>query len=291
MTDKLPEASKAIIGCILVLLMAGIACSLPQFSLGNLTGGKDTTQATNQIGDLQQTQIAEQGTQISKPELPSSVLTEVAATIHVGVTIAAQTLQAQMTNMGKETPTTTGIPYTESPPELTIEPEQRKTQEATNIAEGSSDATADATESGLPFTPTLAGYTFIPPSSGANLITPAFRVSGVHLVLCNGGYTANFKIYSTASSTLESLSLQFKDRNTDSILWGPTVQNTPFLWTDKTCNINGFDRIYAGQTRYVGNFLGTRSLSLHTIQATIILCTKEDLMGNCYTAIAEFVVP
>jgi hypothetical protein len=152
-------------------------------------------------------------------------------------------------------------------------------------------ATLEPTESALNQIPTIVGYTPFTPSAILIWKTPAFQVKNLNLHQCNGGYAAIFKLTSTFSTALESLSLQFKDRNSNSILFGPSMSNRPFINSDKTCLFTGSDSMYLSQTAFVGNYLGSKDLRLHTIQATIKLCTKEDLMGSCYRALVEFVVP
>jgi hypothetical protein len=113
----------------------------------------------------------------------------------------------------------------------------------------------------------------------------------VHLHPCGNSYAANFAIYNTAGVPLESLSLLIIDRNTGAVLSGPTVSDTPFMSTDRTCETGGIASLATKHTLYIGNWLGRKNLQTHTLRAVIKLCTKNGLQGLCYTAPVEFVVP
>jgi hypothetical protein len=85
--------------------------------------------------------------------------------------------------------------------------------------------------------------------------------------------------------------LQFIDLSTDQDLYGPTISNAPFMWTDRTCTPGGTDQLDPGYWLFAGGPLGPGRLSGHSILANFLFCSGEDLSGQCYPRSVEFVVP
>jgi len=258
-----------------VLLLSVLACSLPNISL--------TKPEENQTEKTQSTSE-------SAAKLPENVLTEAAATIQNSLPVIGSTETVAPPDLPQAPPielTNTPTPTLTSTKQPTKTP--TKTKSPTTIPPTKTNApTATGTHT---LTPTVVGYTQFPMSPGSTWTTAGFSVKNIHLHTCNGGYAANFKINNRAAVALESLSLKFEDRNTGTVLHGPTVNNAPFMTTDKTCATGGINRLNSGKTLYIGNHLGANDLNLHTIQATIKICTLNSMAGTCFTALLDFVIP
>ncbi len=82
-----------------------------------------------------------------------------------------------------------------------------------------------------------------------------------------------------------------RDVSTNHILVGPVTRNAPFSNTDRSCYQGGIERLDSGHVLYLGESLSHSSLKGHTLQATIKLCTHENLYGTCVQKVIEFVVP
>jgi len=250
---------KSYLTLFIVLLLVSLSCTLP---------GLPQPEPTNTPSEI---------IEVTEPTMPieptkgisGNILTEVAKSIYATVTQNA------------------GIPSTsetEEPPVSTSEiPISTPTTAPTSTLSQPPEAATST------ITPSTG---FLPSDPDQQLwITPYFRVRNINLHNCGLTYAANFKVTSTTNRYLESVSLKFTDLSTGTILLGPETNNSPFLNTDRTCNIYGADSLGPYQTRYVGNTLGPKSLKTHTILANIKLCTKEYLEGTCHEAIVEFVVP
>ena len=118
-----------------------------------------------------------------------------------------------------------------------------------------------------------------------------FKVWGVNLAACAGGYSANYTIQNLAGCALESLSLSFIDLTSGWVIYGPFVSNAPFGYDDRECMVGGISRLEPGQVLVVGSSLNAPHLSGHSIRSTLRFCTHENMSGSCYQKTVEFVVP
>lgn len=215
-----------------------------------------------------------QSTTTTLPAIPQDVLTEVAATI-----------QFQLTEVGGF------LPRTEIPPDTSptsILPEAPAPQ-VTDTPTQTTTHTATISPSHTP-TPTYTlVHTPIPPVGG--FPGGGFKIKGLNIHWCRGLPWAHFGVRNIGSSSLHSLYLLYRDQDVNQTLLGPYISSAPFTASDRVCSTGGIDHLTPGNTLFVGNSLGSRGLRGHTIQATIMLCTGENLNGNCYQNIIEFVMP
>lgn len=243
----------------MLLLLVGYACTIPGLP-------QPSPEASPTAAPPDETLPVE-----STGGLPGNILTEVAGSIY-----ATLTQQAIEPDVPKPTQTA----------EASLEP-------TTGPSNNTPIAQVSPTDTLAPdMAPTTDGDATVatPISPNINMwITDYYRVRNVNLHDCGLNYAANFKI--TSTTHLDSLSLKLTDQTTSAVLYGPTTNNAPFLYTDRTCNSTGADSMGSLYTRYVGGLLGPKSLSTHTIIANIKLCTLENLSGFCADAIIEFVVP
>jgi len=130
---------------------------------------------------------------------------------------------------------------------------------------------------------TLLHFSPSPPVEG-------FVVISVNVYPCSDGANAIYGVKNISSIKFESSEIRIDDLTNDRALFGPNSSNNPFRTSDRDCH-NGGDQLKSGQTLFTGAPLGSNRLSTHTIQAAITLCTSEDLGGDCYTNLVEFVMP
>jgi hypothetical protein len=202
------------------------------------------------------------------------VLTEVAATIHAEITTGAEQVPI------------TGIPTDSSP---TSEPPDAQAPPLTNTPTGTATNTVTLPPSQTPTSTRTPVNTPVPPVGG--FPSGGFKIEGLNIHWCRGLPWAHFGIKNTGSSSLQSLYLLFQDKTTNQTLSGPYISSAPFTASDRTCSAGGIDSLLPGHTLFIGHSLGSRGLRGHTIQATIMLCTSEELSGNCFQQITEFVSP
>lgn len=273
------------IATLLVLLLILSACNYP--GTGNPTATPQgtvtiTAGSTTETSTPVETYMPPDAPSTNTPISKDAILTEVAATLYAIVT---QTAKAAP-------PITATEPESIAPPAPTKAPTNTALP-STNTPTATNTSIPRPTNTMIPTstaTATQPGYTPIPPEPGV-WITYAFRVRNIHLQDCNINYVANFEIYSTAKTDLQSSSIQLIDRNSNTTLAGPEINNNPFLATDRTCISVGASTLSPESTAYVGSWLGPKSLQTHTIKAIIKLCTLENIQGACYQATIEFVVP
>jgi hypothetical protein len=280
---SLPPQIAPAIGLV-ALLAATLACSLPfQASPAqpSISSPVVATEASGAGGEN---------------EIPSNVLTEVAATLFAPH-LATWTAQAALppTNTPPAKPAAPAQPTAAQPTQaLPTAAEASPTSQPTQAQQATpSEALPTA---GMPVTPTIvplptAYQPAYPPASMTTQSGKAFTIFGLNLANCGGTYAANFLIDNTGSQALESLSLQFIDLSSDEDLYGPNISNEPFMWNDRNCTPGGIDRLEAGDWLFSGGLLGPGQLSGHTILANFLFCTGEDLTGQCYPRSVEFVVP
>jgi hypothetical protein len=259
---------RTILILLLLLIMSSTACKIPFLSQetpsgtelpsGQITGTSDSS-----------AQMPPSGT----AGLPNTILTEVAGTLYAKITEDASAIASETVTILDGSTTTEPLP-------TLIATSQMQTQVALGTVIPD-----------LPYaTITIPGYTPIAPADGV-WITPYFQIRNLNLHECGKNYEANFKVKNRTSKPLESVSLKFFDRTTNTVLTGPTINNAPFLSTDRTCSIHGADTLPSYTTRYVGDLLGPKNLQAHTIRAEITICSGENLSGICSEAALEFVVP
>lgn len=277
---RLPPWSAAF-ASLALLVSATLACALP-FQRQPAQPGVSSPAATPQAAPGEPIQV------------PAGVLTEVAATLFAPYQ-ATWTAQAVMQAAPPPVETQAAPP---AAPTQALPPSPTQAQPTASPASPTAPPpTAQPPTSVAPVgTPTAvllptAYQPTWPPASLAIQSGGAFTVFGLNLHDCGGTYAANFLIQNTGAQALESLSLHFIDLNSDRDLYGPSISNTPFAWTDRTCSPGGIDQLDPGYWLFVGGLLGPGRLSGHSILANFLFCTAENLGGRCYPRSVEFVVP
>ncbi len=207
-------------------------------------------------------------------------------------TAAAQTVIADQTQASvQETPadTSTSLPSsTESAMETKpADPSTSTvTQSPTTTTTQVQPATTQADTSVAPAaTEQAPSYPTAPPS------TPqyAFDVQGVNIHTCNGRPRANFQIKNIGNIALESMDLKIENITVEQVVMTSGTVNTPYMTSDRKCVANR-ERLNPGEIGYLGGSLKDTQ-SGQFVRTTIFLCTKDDLAGQCYQEIVDFVMP
>lgn len=216
------------------------------------------------------------------------------------LTAAAATINAHFNEQSTPQPESTEIQPVETQPPAeqlslaTTEVPVQSTESSQVSPSATPEAIQQATDSSTTSETaqiTVVPVTIVPEPAEVVQYGSQFKIKNINLHPCSGGYHAIFKIYNQSSDKLESLNLHLQDLSTGAILLGSWQSDAPFMNTDRTCAIGNIDMISSGQTLFLGNSLGGSKLSGHTIRATILLCSKESLGGNCTQKVIDFIVP
>jgi len=117
----------------------------------------------------------------------------------------------------------------------------------------------------------------------------AFRVASVNIHQCSQPRMI-FGIDNRSGQVFESVEILIEDLDRDRDLYGPEVEDEPFLDSDRDCSA-GADRLAAGDLGYVGAFLDRTAASGSRIRITLTFCTRDDLGGTCFVRVIEFFWP
>ncbi len=120
-------------------------------------------------------------------------------------------------------------------------------------------------------------------------VGPSFVLAYDNVHACGGTPTAILKVQNTSNADLESLNLKIEDLTNSTTLYAAATSNAPFMGTSGECPPGG-DTQPAGKIYYVGGAIGAGN-SGHTAQATVKLCTEDDLDGSCETKTVQFTIP
>lgn len=112
--------------------------------------------------------------------------------------------------------------------------------------------------------------------------------AGVHD--CGGQLTAIFSVKNNGDIALESMSITIVDITADQTLFGPATSNAPFMGSASECPPGG-DTLPPGASGFVGGSLGPGAPIGNQIEATITLCSENDLVGGCSTDNVQFNIP
>lgn len=137
-----------------------------------------------------------------------------------------------------------------------------------------------------PFSPV-----YVPTTERVLQMGTHFFVDNVNLAMCYGYYWAVFAISNNGTNNLESAQITVQDLSTGRFLFGPTTDNTPFMWADNTCEAGYLDTLISGGMLFVGGRLNDPAIKFHTLGATVKLCSQDKLKGACFAKKLEFVVP
>lgn len=121
--------------------------------------------------------------------------------------------------------------------------------------------------------------------------TGGFSIRSVNIPACGGTLSTNFLISNHSGYAFESYSLTITDLSTGLVIYGPFAGNTPFMYDDRACIFGGVDRLSSGYSLFSGAVLSVPNLSRHTLQASFLFCTRDNLAGRCYSRSTQFVVP
>jgi hypothetical protein len=130
-----------------------------------------------------------------------------------------------------------------------------------------------------------------PPPTLTFTPTPAFAYTAAFNTVhdCGGSPTAIFTIVNTGNLTLHSMSLKIEDVTANTVLFGPSTSDAPFMGAASECPPGG-DTLKPGKTFYVGGTIGSGN-SGHSAKATIHLCTENAQKGTCGDKTVEFTIP
>jgi hypothetical protein len=127
----------------------------------------------------------------------------------------------------------------------------------------------------------------VPPTATPN---PTFTLSYVETHNCSGTAHAILQVVNTGNAGLESLQITTVDLTGGTTLSGPASSNVPFMRTSGECPPGG-ERVRTGQTRHIGANLGASPVSGNNAEATVRLCTLNDLGGACKEQKLTFAIP
>lgn len=118
-----------------------------------------------------------------------------------------------------------------------------------------------------------------------------FAIKEILVSACANGAWTVFRILNQSQDKLESLSLHIQDLSSGAVLTGPWTSNTPFQNEVQNCAVGYLDLLNTGREMFLSQMPGTNGLSGHRLRATIKLCAKEDLTGECTQKAVEFIIP
>jgi hypothetical protein len=133
--------------------------------------------------------------------------------------------------------------------------------------------------------------------SGVAMATPPPLPSGVeagisfsNAHICDGTPTAVFRVVNTGERILESVRLSIKNLANNKTLFSPSSNNSPFMSSSSGCP-GGKDVLLPGSTGYVGGGLKGNFISGQPAQASLTVCSEENLDGDCISAKIQFTIP
>lgn len=134
----------------------------------------------------------------------------------------------------------------------------------------------------------ITGLPVITPPPPPTLAT-TFQVYFYWFIDC-GEPTAIFAVTNTGGEALRSAYLTIKSRLLDVTLYGPDLDNSPFMNSPNNCP-SGFQDLAPGETKYLGGEVGFGLASGDKLRATIAICTGYDGSGVCQETVVDFTYP
>lgn len=107
---------------------------------------------------------------------------------------------------------------------------------------------------------------------------------------CAGVAFAALRLVNISGETFESVQLDIFNLDSSTQLYGPAVENSPFLGSAGGCP-PGSTNLAPDQTKFIAGPIGTTAPSGNRLRATVDLCTQDGLGGKCLARSIEFVVP
>ena len=117
-----------------------------------------------------------------------------------------------------------------------------------------------------------------------------FDIKGFHLPSCGVNQVANFLLINTSSLALESAIYSLEDLSSSLPLNTPALSNTPFLESDRSCHPGRISQLPPGYFGYLNSQM-SGAIRGNTIRASFLLCTEDNLLGDCFGHSIEFVLP
>lgn len=117
----------------------------------------------------------------------------------------------------------------------------------------------------------------------------AYQVTFNGFIDC-GEPTAIFAVTNTGGLTFKSVYLTIKLKVPDVNLYGPELDNSPFMNSPNSCPVGSRD-LAPGETKYLGGEVGFGLGSGDKLRAVIVLCTDYNGGGECLESVLDFTVP
>jgi hypothetical protein len=108
--------------------------------------------------------------------------------------------------------------------------------------------------------------------------------------MCGTEPALYFQIDNSSGPDLESVRLTIQDLTEGDTVFGPEQSNSPFLGSDSDCP-PGVGTLPAGAVGYIAGKVTRLSLPASMMQATIKVCTQENLAGSCGEKTIQFTMP
>jgi len=119
---------------------------------------------------------------------------------------------------------------------------------------------------------------------------PNFDVAFQNLHVCGGAQYATFWVGDTGGTSFESAQIGIKDLDTSAALYGPGVNNQPFVGTANDCP-PGASSMGPGSVYFIAASIGASPPHGNDARLTLKLCTADNLGGDCVTKMLDFVIP
>jgi hypothetical protein len=129
-----------------------------------------------------------------------------------------------------------------------------------------------------------------PPPEPTQPSQVSFQTTYSNIHICGGVATVVFLVGNNGSVAFQSSSITIRDVTNGVGLSGPESSNSPFMPNQNSCP-PGFDSLPPGSNGYVAKGMGILPPSGIKGRGIIVLCTKENLGGQCLEQHANFTFP
>jgi hypothetical protein len=107
---------------------------------------------------------------------------------------------------------------------------------------------------------------------------------------CAGIEHASVRLLNLSGEVFESTEIDIFDQDASSQLYGPAIDNSPFLSSASGCP-PGSTNLSPDQNGFISGPIGSPPPTGNSVRFTIKLCTGDGLAGRCLTRSIQFVVP
>lgn len=135
------------------------------------------------------------------------------------------------------------------------------------------------------FTPTET-YT---PTATSTTAPPDFVLSYDNVHVCSSNPYATTRVDNIGGVTFESVQITIEDLTGAVTLYGPATNNNPYLSNSTDCPPQS-DALASGATAYIAASIAGYT-SGHTARETLVMCTQDNLAGDCVIRTVDFVLP